>query len=82
MTAPGYIDVILDICKKERIDGVLSLIDPELSLLAENKERFAAVGTTVIGSTYELCEMSLDKFQMYQWLNDRGYRCAKSYMDK
>lgn len=82
MTAPGYIDVILDICRKEKIDGVLSLIDPELSLLAQNKEKFAAVGTTVIGSSYTLCEMSLDKFQMYQWLNAHGYRCAKSYMDK
>lgn len=82
MTAPGYIDVILDICRKEKIDGVLSLIDPELSLLAQNKEKFASVGTTVIGSSYTLCEMSLDKFQMYQWLNSHGYRCAKSYMDK
>lgn len=82
MTAPGYIDVILDICKKEAIGGVLSLIDPELSLLAKNREKFAAIGTTVIGSSYELCEMSLDKFQMYQWLTSHGYRCAKSYMDK
>lgn len=82
MTAPGYLDVILDICKKEKIDGVLSLIDPELSLLAENKEKFAAVGTTVIGSSYELCEMSLDKFQMYNWLTEHGYKCAKSYMNK
>lgn len=82
MTAPGYIDVILDICKKEKIDGVLSLIDPELSLLAENREKFAAVGTTVIGSSYELCERSLDKFEMYNWLTEHGYNCAKSYMDK
>ena len=82
MTEPGYLDVILDICKNEKIDGVLSLIDPELSLLAENKEKFAAVGTTVIGSSYELCEMSLDKFEMYKWLTAHGYQCAKSYMDK
>lgn len=82
MTAPGYLDVILDICKKEKIDGVLSLIDPELSLLAENKEKFAAVGTTVIGSSYELCEMSLDKYKMYKWLSGHGYKCAKSYMNK
>ena len=82
MTAPGYLDVIMNICKKERIDGVLSLIDPELSLLAENKEKFAEIGTTVIGSSYELCEMSLDKFEMYNWLTEHGYKCAKSYMDK
>ena len=82
MTAPGYLDVILDICEKEKIDGVLSLIDPELSLLAENKDKFAAVGTKVIGSSYELCEMSLDKFEMYNWLTSHEYKCAKSYMDK
>lgn len=82
MTAPEYLDVVLDICKKEEITGVLSLIDPELSLLAENREKFEAIGTTVIGSSNALCEMSLDKFQMYSWLETHGYRCAKSYMDK
>ena len=82
MTAPGYLDVILGICKREDITGVLSLIDPELSLLAENREKFESIGTTVIGSSYALCGMSLDKFQMYNWLSSHGYRCAKSYMDK
>lgn len=82
MTAPGYLDVILDICEKEKIDGVLSLIDPELSLLAKNKDKFEAIGTKVIGSAYDLCEMSLDKYQMYSWLKEHQYKCAKSYMDK
>lgn len=82
MTDKGYLDVILDICKKEQITGVLSLIDPELSLLAQNVNKFAEIGTIVIGSSYELCERSLDKFEMYKWLVDNGYKCAKSYMDK
>ena len=82
MTDPGYLEMILDICRKEKIKGVLSLIDPELSLLAEHREKFEAIGTTVIGSSYTLCEMSLDKFQMYNWLKTHGYKCAKSYMDK
>ena len=82
ITADGYIDVILDICKKEQIRGVLSLIDPELSLLAANKEKFEALGVTIIGSSYELCEMALDKMQMYRWLVAHGYHCARSWMDK
>lgn len=82
ITAPDYIDVILDICKKEKIDGVLSLIDPELSLLADNEDKFKAVGTTVVGSSYDLCEMSLDKMKMYEWLKSHGYNCARSWMDK
>lgn len=82
ISSAGYVDLILDICKKERIDGVLSLIDPELSLLAVNEERFRAAGTTVIGSSFALCEMSLDKMQMYSWLSSHGYGCARSWMDK
>ena len=82
ISAPGYIDKILDICKKESISGVLSLIDPELSLLAANEDRFREVGTTVIGSSYELCETALDKMQMYHWLDSHGYKCARSWSDK
>lgn len=82
ITAPGYIDLILDICRKEKIDGVQSLIDSELSLLAANEQKFKEVGTTVIGSAYELCEIAQDKMQMYQWLVSHGYNCARSWMDK
>lgn len=82
ITEPEYLEVILDICAKEKISGVLSLIDPELSLLAKNANKFTEVGTTVIGSSYELCEMSLNKMVMYQWLSKHGYNCAKSYMNK
>lgn len=81
ISAPGYIDVILDICRKEQISGVLSLIDPELSMLAKHDAEFRAVGTTVIGSSYDLCEMALDKMQMYHWLCTHGYRCARSWTD-
>ncbi len=80
ITEPGYIDIVLDICKKENINGVLSLIDPELSLLAENKARFEDLGVTIIGSDYSLCEMSLDKMQMFNWLIDNGFKTAKSYV--
>ena len=81
ITEEGYIEVLYDICKKENIKGILSLIDPELSLLALHEKEFAALGVTVIGSSYELCERTLDKWQMYRWLVEQGYACAKSYMD-
>ena len=82
ITEPGYMELILDICRKERVDGVFSLIDPELSLLAKHEEEFRALGATVIGSSYELCERTLDKWQMFEWLLAHGYACAKSYIDK
>lgn len=60
----------------------MSLIDPELSLLAENKERFEEIGVQIIGSDYFLCERALDKMEMYHWCTEHGYACAKSYIDK
>lgn len=82
ITEPGYIDIVLDICQKEKINGVLSLIDPELSLLAQNEECFKSIGVTVIGSSYACCERALNKMEMYRWLDTHGYHCAKSYTDK
>ena len=82
ITDEGYMDIILDICRKEQISGVLSLIDPELSLLAAHADEFAALGVTVIGSSYELCERALDKMDMFNWLLAHGYPCAKSYDNK
>ena len=82
MTAPGYLDVIYDICRKEQVTGVLSLIDPELSLLALHEDEFHALGVTVIGSFYDLCERTLDKWQMFCWLKEHGYACAESYIDR
>ncbi len=82
MHESNYIQVILDICKKEQISGVLSLIDPELSLLAQNKDRFEQIGVKVIGSDYLSCELSLNKLKMHDWLVANGYKTAKSYVEK
>lgn len=81
MRAPGYLEHILNIVREERIDAVLSLIDPELSLLAEHEARFTALGCRVVGSSRELCDLSLDKYSMYRWLKERGYRTAESWVD-
>ena len=82
INAPGYLEIIFDICKKENVRGVFSLIDPELSLLAEHEEQFRELGVKVIGSSLELCERALDKCKMYQWLVMHDYLCARSYADK
>lgn len=82
ITAPNYLDIILDICKREKADGIFSLIDPELSLLAKEREKFLAVGTTPIVSPYELVETCFDKYKMYQLLLEMGIPTGKCYMQK
>jgi carbamoyl-phosphate synthase large subunit len=82
MDDSGYLDVILNICKENKIDAVLSLIDPELSLLAKHKQDFLNIGTTPIVSDYKAVEMCFDKYSMYTFLIDNGFKTVKSYIDK
>lgn len=80
--AEGYLDVILSLCKEKKVDAVLSLIDPELSLLAENRQRFLDIGTLPIVSGYEEVEMCFDKYSMFQFLTKNDFRTVQSYIDK
>lgn len=82
ISAPDYLDVILDICEKEKITGVFSLIDPELSLLAKERERFLAAGVTPVVSDYDLVETCFDKYRMFQMLTKMGIPTGKCYVDK
>ena len=82
ITAPDYLDRILDICKKEQIDGVFSLIDPELSILAKERERFSEIGVTPVISPYELVETCFDKYRMYQMLTKMQIPTGKCYVDR
>lgn len=77
-----YIETLLDICCKENIKGIISLIDPELSILAKHCADFSKIGVKVIGSSFEACERALDKYEMFKWLKTHGYNCALSYIDK
>lgn len=82
MNDEGYLDVILNICKENNVKAVLSLIDPELSLLAQNRDKFLEIGTTPIVSDYDLVEMCFDKYQFSEFLIENGFNTIRSYIDK
>jgi carbamoyl-phosphate synthase large subunit len=76
---PSYIDSIVDICKREKITAILSLIDPELSLLAKYAEEFKEIGVTTIVSPYEVCELWLDKYATATFCQENEFKFPKTY---
>lgn len=70
---PNYLDIIIDICKREKINGVLSLIDPELELLAQNKNLFEEIDVKLLQSDLELISTSFNKFNFYNTLKSKGF---------
>ena len=79
---PMYIDKLLEICKKEEINCLCSLIDPELSLIAKNKQKFLDIGVTPLISNYDAVELAFNKYEMYKYLSDNGFKTAKTYVNK
>ena len=68
MTSPGYLDTILGICEKEKIDAVLPLQEDELYLIASHKELFTSKGICPIVSSPETVELCRDKYAFHNHL--------------
>lgn len=57
----NYIPQLLAICESEKVDCLIPTIDTDLLLLAENKNRFEAIGTRVLISAVGKVKLCRDK---------------------
>ena len=76
-----YIPFLLDICKSEKIDMLISLFDIDLMILAKNKSRFEEMGVKVIVSDENIINICNDKFEMLKYLKKINMPVPKTYID-
>lgn len=79
ITDPTYISTILDICKKENINAVTTFIDPEIMLLAENRDKFEQMGVEVLAPYIETAKLCFDKYEMFKYLRSRGIKTVETW---
>lgn len=77
-----YINTLLNICEKEKIDCIFALIDPELSLIAKNKNAFLEIGVTPLISNYNAIKLAFNKYEMYKYLTNKNVKTPKTYISK
>lgn len=75
-----YIPFLLNYCKENEIDLLLSLFDIDLPVLAKHREDFARVGTRIIVSDAKLVEICNDKWKTYLFLKENGFRVPRTYL--
>lgn len=78
---PGYIDAILKICKENAIEAVTTFIDPEIEILAENRERFAEIGVEVLAPYKETAKLCFNKYLMFKFLKENGIPTVETWGD-
>lgn len=75
----NYIPIILDICQKEGVGAVTTLIDPEIAILAKNREKFENIGVEVLAPYPETASLCFDKFLMYEFLKKHHIKTALTF---
>ena len=78
---PNYLDMIFDICRKEKINAVTTLIDPEIELLAKSRSRFEELGVEVLAPDTKTAKLCFDKLEMYQYLKAHGVPVPDTWGD-
>lgn len=79
ITEDGYIEILLDICKKENIKAITTFIDPEIALLSKNREKFEELEILVLAPKQDTAKLCFDKYKMYQYCIEQGINTVKTY---
>ena len=81
LTDVNYIPELVEICKKEKINLIISLNDVELPLLARHSAEFNAVGTNLLISSVEVIDTCFDKLKTKDFLRNNNFRYPETFID-
>ena len=74
---PKYIDTILEICKKEKVDVVLPFMSAELIPLLDRLDDFNNIGVKVAVGDRHSIEITTNKYKFYAFLKECGLKVPK-----
>ncbi len=81
ITSDEYIPYVLDLCKSEHIDLLISLFDLDNFCLAKYKEEFLRIGVLPVISDPSIVGICLDKIKTNYFLRNIGLKTTKTYTD-
>lgn len=76
----NYIPFLIDYCKDNSIDAIISLFDIDLMMLARHKADFASVGTKVIVADEDAINICNDKWNTYEFCLREGINAPRTYL--
>src|SRR4026207_47349 len=76
----AYIQAILEICEKEKIDTIFPSFDPHVYVFSKNKELFQGRGILIPVPEYEVVITPLDKYRTIKAAQDVGFPCPRTYL--
>lgn len=81
ITDPSYVDTILKICKENDVKAITTLIDPEIEILADNSDKFKAMGIIPLCPAPKSAIYCFDKFELFKYASEKGIRTPLTFHD-
>ena len=78
--ADNYLDVLLTICREQRVRLLIPAVEPELPLLAAHRARFLEIGTLPLVSSPEIIAICYDKLETATFLERCGLAAPRTYV--
>ena len=72
ISSPDFIPSLLEICKEHKIDILIPTIDTELKILAENVDKFSAMGVLVNISSSTVIEICRNKINTQHFFEENN----------
>ncbi|MBK7753233.1 MAG: ATP-grasp domain-containing protein [Flavobacteriales bacterium] len=76
---PGYTDAVLDLCQRERIDGLLSFFDTDVHRLSKVVDALKALGVKPFIPSAEAADICFDKVRTHDFLVANGIPTARTF---
>ncbi len=76
---PNYIDNIITICKENNIKAITTLIDPEIEILSNNRDKFIEMGIIPLCPDKDSAQYCFNKYELYKYLVSKGIRTPLTF---
>lgn len=73
---PHFLDALLKVCEKEKVDVLVSIVTRELELLSKNREKFEAIGTKLEVMDYDPLHIANNKGLLLSTMKEAGLPTA------
>lgn len=78
--APDYLSVLVSICRRERVDLVFPLIDPDIPILARHRDTLEATGARVAAVSERASTITGDKWLTAQFFRGLDLPTPRSWL--
>lgn len=81
LSSPDYVPAMLELCRREKVDALLSFFDTDVHVLSMHREAFEALGVKCFLPSQEIAAICFDKWHTFKYLTAQGFATPMTYKD-